>query len=132
MLEEMCCFRYGAGLGIVIFRYILWSHVKLLLNQLCILKDSLSACPEDFIGDPDPNYNSFLLMMAVVLSLYILYCVLQCWTPKLLAFSHCHTELLSNSHFSMELVTCTGIFALSVRQVSDCHLIVIGTELYYG
>ena len=70
MLQGMCCFRYGAGPVILILRDALCPHPQLLWNQLCILKDSSSAFPEDFIGDRNPNYNGFLLMMAVVLSLY--------------------------------------------------------------
>ena len=69
-LEEMCHFRDGAGPVIDILRDILWSYPNLLWNQLCILKDATSAFPEDFTGDPDPNYNGFLLLMAIVLSLY--------------------------------------------------------------
>ena len=70
VLEGMCHFQAWAGPVIVTLRDILWSHPKLLWNQLCILEDSLPAFPEDFTGDPDPNYSGFLLMMAVVLSLY--------------------------------------------------------------
>ena len=51
---------------------------------------------------------------------------------KAISFSHSHTKLLSYLHFSMELFTCAGFFTLSVGQVSDRHLIAIGTELYYG
>ena len=43
---------------------------KTALESAILLKDSSSAFPEDFTGDPDPNYSGFLLIMAVVLSLY--------------------------------------------------------------
>ena len=48
VLEGMYHFQNRAEPMIVILTDILWSHPKLLWNQLCILKDSSSAFPEDY------------------------------------------------------------------------------------
>ena len=48
VLEGMYRFQNRAEPMIVILTDILWSHPKLLWNQLCILKVSSSAFPEDY------------------------------------------------------------------------------------
>ena len=43
---------------------------KTALESAMYTQRLFTCFPEDFTGDPDPNYSGFLLMMVVVLSLY--------------------------------------------------------------
>ena len=75
VLERMCCFHDWAGPVIVTLRDILWSHSKLLWNQLCILKDAL---PWLFKGLLFTVIDATVAHFVSELSTRVFHCVFPC------------------------------------------------------